>query len=247
MASISETGHAKNVANFEKLIAEVVAFGENYKPSKENIKSAALNTHLANAKAAIAAINTAESIYKNAVSAREFSFVPFGKLITRVNNAIKASDTTSQEDESALTIIRKLQGRRATAKLTEEEKKTLEEKGEKVVEISSSQMSYDSRLANFGKLIQLLISVKGYNPNEEDLKVESLTKLFNELTAKNTAVLNATIALNTARIARNEILYSKDTGMVDISVDVKNYIKSVYGTTSPQYKLISSIKFNNYN
>lgn len=73
-------------------------------------------------------------------------------------------------------------------------------------------MSYNSRLDNFFKLIQLLASVKGYSPNEEDLKVESLTKLYNELTAKNT-----TIALNTARIARNEILYSKDTGMVDIS------------------------------
>lgn len=58
MANTSETGHAKSVANFEKLVAEVVAFGNNYKPSKENIKSTALNTHLANAEAAIAAINT---------------------------------------------------------------------------------------------------------------------------------------------------------------------------------------------
>ena len=247
MASISETGHAKNVANFEKLVAEVVAFGENYKPSKENIKSAALNTHLANAKAAIAAINTAESIYKNAVSAREFSFVPFGKLITRVNNAIKASDTATQEDESALTLVRKLQGRRATAKKTEDEKKALAAEGKEVVEISSSQMSFDSRLDNFDKLIKLLSSIPAYAPNEADLKVEALTALYNDLKAKNMAVINAETPLSTARIARNEVLYKQNTGIVDITVDVKNYVKSVFGATSPQYKLISNLKFTSYN
>ena len=243
MASISETGHAKNVANFEKLVAEVVAFGENYKPSKENIKSAALNTHLANAKAAIAAINTAESIYKNAVSAREFSFVPFGKLITRVNNAIKASDTATQEDESALTIIRKLQGRRATPKKTEEQKKVAAAAGEEIVEVSSSQMSFDSRIDNFDKLIKLLTSVPQYTPNEAELKLTALTAFLTDLKAKNQAVITAEVPLNNARIARNDTLYKKDTGMVDVALDVKTYIKSVFGATSPQYKKISGIKF----
>ncbi|MGE0076604.1 MAG: hypothetical protein AB7S48_01965 [Bacteroidales bacterium] len=116
MASTSETGHAKNVANFEKLVIETAAFGENFNPSKAALKPAALNTLLDTAKAAIAAVNSAEPAYKNAVSTRDSAFSPFGKLITRVNNAIKASDTTVQEDESVRTIIRKLQGRRASAK-----------------------------------------------------------------------------------------------------------------------------------
>lgn len=247
MASTSETGHAKNVANFEKLVVETTAFGATYNPSKAALKTAALTTQLTAAKAAITAVNSAEPAYKNAVSARDAAFAPLGKLITRINNALKASDTTVQVDESAMTLVRKLQGRRATAKKTDEEKKTAAAEGKEVVEISSSQMSYDSRLDNFDKLIKLLASVTAYAPNEADLKVTALTTLYNDLKAKNTAVLTAEMPLSTARIARNDVLYKPNTGIVDTSVDVKSYVKSVYGATSPQYKLISSLKFTSYN
>lgn len=247
MASTSETGHAKNVANFEKLVAETSAFGTAFNPSKAALKLAELNSQLVTARAAIAAVNSAEPAYKNAVSARDVAFAPLGKLITRVNNALKASDTTVQEDESALTLVRKLQGRRATAKKTEDEKKAAAAEGKEIIEISSSQMSYDSRLENFDRLIKLLTSIPAYAPNEAELKVAALTALYNDLKAKNMAVINAEIPLSTARIARNEVLYKQNTGIVDISVDVKNYVKSVFGATSPQYKLISNLKFTSYN
>ncbi|MGD9581027.1 MAG: hypothetical protein AB7V50_06615 [Vampirovibrionia bacterium] len=210
MASTSETGHAKNVANFEKLVAETSAFGETFNPSKATLKLTALNTQLATARAAIAAVNSAEPAYKNAVSARDAAFAPLGKLITRINNALKASDTTTQEDESALTLVRKLQGRRATAKKTEDEKKAAAAEGKEIVEISSSQMSFDSRLDNFDKLIKLLSSIPAYAPNEADLKVEALTALYNDLKAKNMAVINAETPLSTARIARNDVLYKQN-------------------------------------
>jgi hypothetical protein len=247
MASTSETGHAKNVANYEKLIADITALGTAYNPSKANLKLAALNTQLTAAKAAITAVNSAEPAYKNAVSARDVSFSTISKLITRVNNALKASDTTEQVDESAMTLVRKLQGRRATPKKTEEQKKVAADAGKEIVEISSSQMSFDSRLDNFDKLIKLLTSVTAYAPNEADLKVTALTTVYNDLKAKNTAVTTAEAPLTNARIARNDVLYKANTGVVDISVDVKSYIKSVYGATSPQYKAISGLKFTSYN
>jgi hypothetical protein len=247
MASTSETGHAKNVANYEKLIADITALGTAYNPSKANLKLTALNTQLTAAKAAITAVNSAEPAYKNAVSARDVSFSTISKLITRVNNALKASDTTEQVDESAMTLVRKLQGRRATPKKTEEQKKVAADAGKEIVEISSSQMSFDSRLDNFDKLIKLLTSVTAYAPNEADLKVTTLTTVYNDLKAKNTAVTTAEAPLTNARIARNDVLYKTNTGVVDTSVDVKSYIKSVYGATSPQYKAISGLKFTSYN
>jgi len=33
------------------------------------------------------------------------------------------------------------------------------------------------------------------------------------------------------------------TGLVDVASDVKNYIKSVFGATSVQYRAISGLKF----
>jgi hypothetical protein len=52
MATTSETGHAKNVANFDELISFVTAYGTTYNPSKASIKLTALQALSANAKAA---------------------------------------------------------------------------------------------------------------------------------------------------------------------------------------------------
>ena len=243
MASTTETGHANNVANFESLIISATAFGTSYNPSKESIKLTALQILLTNSKETLNSLNISQSAYSNAVAARESAFEPFSKLITRVNNALKASDTTVQVDESAQTIVRKLQGRRASAKITEEEKKVLEAEGKEVNQISATQLSYDSRLENLDKLIMLLESVPYYKPNEEDLKVESLKSLQADLRAKNNDVVLASIQLSNARIARNELLYKPLTGLVDTAFDFKVYIKSVFGATSPQYKQISKLKF----
>jgi hypothetical protein len=237
MASTSETGHQKNVANFDDLISFATGYGTVFNPSKPSIKLTALQTLSTSAKAAISAVNAAEPAYKNAVAARESGFDPLSKLITRVNNALKATDTTEQVDESAKTLVRKIQGTRATAKKTEEEKKTLAAAGKEVVEISSSQMSYDSRLDNFDKLIKLLTSVTLYAPNEADLKVTALTTLYNDLKTKNAAVIAATTPLSNARISRNDILYKDITGLCDIAADVKTYVKSVYGATSKRLKV----------
>jgi hypothetical protein len=243
MPSTSETGHAKNVANYEKLIADVTALGVTYNPSKANLKLTAMNSQLIAAKTAISTVNTAEAAYKNAVSARDVAFKPLDKLITRVSNALKASDTTLQVIADATTLVRKLQGRRSTPKMTEAEKKAAEAEGKKVVEVSASQRSYDNRLDNLDRLIKLLTSVPAYAPNEADLKVTALTTLYNDLKAKTSAVSAAEIPLNNNRINRNDLLYKPSAGVVDTSVDVKTYVKSVFGASSPQYKALSGLKF----
>jgi hypothetical protein len=143
-------------------------------------------------------VNALTPAWKNAVTARVTAFKPFDKLITRANNALKASDTTKEVIDSAQTIVRKLQGRRATPKKTDEQKKVATDAGNAIVEISTSQMSYDSRIDNLDKLIKLFSSVAAYIPNENDLKIASLT----DLKAKNLAVINAETPLSNARISR---------------------------------------------
>jgi len=243
MTSTSETGHAKNAANFDDLISFVTGYGVTFNPSKASIKLVALQTLSTSAKNAIIAVNAALPAYSNAVAAREVAFAPLSKLMTRVMNALKATDTTDQVDDSAKTLVRKIQGTRATAKKTDEEKATLAAEGKVTKEISASQMSYDSRLDSVDKLIKLLTSITLYAPNEADLKVTALTTLYNDLKAKNTAVVTATTPLSNARISRNDIMYKANTGLVDIALDTKTYIKSIYGATSPQYKQISKLEF----
>ena len=243
MAQSYETGHAKNVANFESLISFAKGYGTKYNPSRDSITVEALETILSNAKESIIDIDNVLPNYSNAVAAREFAFEPLSKIITRVNNAVKATDTTTQVDESVQTLVRKLKGIRASAKISDEVKKQLEEEGKEVNQNSASQMSYDNRLENLYKLLMLLNSIPQYKPNEEDLKISTLTALYEDLKVKNLAVINTNTPLSNARIARNKIMNTDLTGLVDIAFDSKTYIKSIFGATSPEYKQVSKLAF----
>jgi hypothetical protein len=243
MSNNPETGHAKNVSNFESLISFIKGYQTAYNPTKDAIKVDALEAILINAKQAIVDIDNALPAYTNAVSARESAFAPLGKLITRVNSAIKATDTTENVDESVKTLVRKLQGTRASAKISDEEKTALEAEGKEVNQISASQMGYDNRLENFYKLIMLLKSIPQYNPNEVEFKIATLTALYEDLKQKNTAVVDATTPLSNARIARNDAMYKSLTGLVDCAYDAKVYIKSLFGPSSAQYKQVSKLEF----
>ena len=50
-------------------------------------------------------------------------------------------------------------------------------------------------------------------------------------------------SVDNARIARNEVLYKPAVGLVDRAAAVKLYVKSLFGATSAQYKLVSGLKF----
>jgi hypothetical protein len=243
MSSTTETGHAKNVANFEDLISFCTKYGTQYNPSKTSIKLPALNTLYTSAKNSLTAINTALPPHTNAVNAREIVFKPLSKLITRVVNAVAASNVSKQVLADVKTIARKIQGKRASDKLPTivDDPNTPEDESQK--SISASQMSFDSRIENMEKLIQLLASQTGYTPNENDLKVATLTTLLADMRTKNTAAVNTFTPLSNARIVRNTTLYATGTGLVDIAGEVKMYVKSVFDGTSPQYKQVSGLKF----
>jgi hypothetical protein len=126
------------------------------------------------------------------------------------------------------------------------EKKAAITEGKPIVEKSTSQMSIDSRLSNFEKYITLLSSIAAYVPNEEELKITTLKALNDNLIAKNNAANLAAANVKNYRNLRNKIMYTPNTGLVDVTVDIKNYIKSVFGVSSPEYKAISGLKFVNY-
>ena len=92
-------------------------------------------------------------------------------------------------------------------------------------------------------MAQLLATIPSYAPNEADLKLAAINTLVASMKAQNKAVAIALQPVVNARNTRNAILYTPVTGLVDIAQEVKNYIKSVYGATSAQYKQAAKIKF----
>lgn len=242
MASTTETGHAKNVATFEDLISFCTGYGATYNPSKVTLKLPALNTQLTAANAALQAVKVAKTTYDNATNARELAFKPMKPLATKIVSALAATEAAKQTVDDAKSTNLKIQGKRATA-VEKPNAKALAEGAEPVKTASTSQQSYDKLIDHFAQLIETLTAEPKYLPNENELKLTALNLMLTDLKAKNTAVINATTALSNARIARDKALYAEVIGMVDTALDVKTYVKSVFGASSPQYKQVSALKF----
>lgn len=242
MASTTETGHAKNVATFEDLISFCTGYGVTYNPSKATLKLPALATQNTGAIAALQAVKVAKTAFDNATNARELTFKPLKSRSTKIINALEATDAEQQTIDDAKTTNSKIQGKRAKA-VVQPDAKALAAGAEPVKTASTSQQSYDKLIDHFAQLIETLTAETNYLPNEPDLQVSTLTALLTDLRAKNTDVINATTSLSNARIERDEALYATDSGLVDTAQDVKQYVKSLFGATSPQYKQVSGLKF----
>ena len=56
-------------------------------------------------------------------------------------------------------------------------------------------------------------------------------------------MISATSDLFKARARRNELLYKEMTGLVDLALDTKTYLKGAFGTKSPHYLEVSGLEF----
>ena len=243
MPSTSETGHAKNVANFETMISFCTGYGTQYNPAKATITLAALGIKDTASSGALANVSGLLPPWQNGVDAREIIFDPFSKLVTKILNAVEASDVTPQFIKDVKTLTRKLTGKRATKAIVPVVPPVIPPVVPTEKSISASQMSFDQRIENFGKLIDLLISNSAYAPNETEVKTATLSTLRGTMVTSNTTVKNAYTPLSNSRIKRDVILYDAINGLVKCASDVKKYIKSVFGGTSNQYKQVSKLKF----
>lgn len=241
MASLTESGLARTVANSDKFVKSIVKI-PGYNPSNPNLSCEAIQKASANVKDAMLAVSRASAVYKNAIRLREIGFELLNKFASRIYNTLKASDK-NRSDETAKEYVRKIQGRRAGAKRSAEEKKADLEAGIQYNEVSASQMSFDSRLENFSKLINVAVATPSYAPNEEDLKIESLNGLLGDLQQKNIAVIEAQTVLYKARALRNELLNKDETGLIDIMLSAKAYLKGAFGPSSPEFKEVSGLSF----
>lgn len=236
MPSNSETGHAKNVANFEDLITRVQSLGAAYNPSKAGLQLASLKATHADAENSLQALATALPLYQQSVDAREAAFAPLNKLVTRGVNMFKASVSNPAEVESAIALADKIRGFKAPKPLAKE--------GEEPVKtVSTSQQSYDMQIANFLLFVEVLAANPAYQPNEEELTIVGLQARLADLKLKSQAVTQAQANVDVARTNRNAHLYTPASGLVDIGAGVKTYVKAAFTPESSNYNSILSLQF----
>lgn len=237
MSAANETGHAINVSNLHLFTLSCGHLGAAYQPALNRISMAGLTDLHSNALQAMQEVSVARAQWSAAVNERALAFKNLRPLATRLRNALKASGAPAESIKHAGELIRKMTGKRAGGT-----KATDNTTLSSAQQISVSQQSYDLLLQHFSGLVQLLKHESTYNPNEADLSLVSLDQYLQTLKAANNKVMRVSVALSRNRMLRNEILYGKD-GLLETVRQVKNYVKSVFGSSAPEYKSLSRIPF----
>ena len=195
MATTAPTGHQKNVANFEELIAYCTGYGITYNPSNNSLKIAQLQAMHTTGKNVLQVVKTTETTYNNASNALEIAMTPLKKYCTRIINALEATTATKQTVNDVKTINHKIQGKPANGTKTATNTTVASDvpaTESQPTQISTTQQSKDSFIDNFQKLVVAVTAEPLYVPYETDLKVAALNTTLTNFKTLNTAVINAT-------------------------------------------------------
>lgn len=235
MASTTETGHNKNVANFSRAYQIFEEMGSLYNPTNPNLQLANLAPIKTQLAGTITFLNEKKPVYKNAVADREIEIAPLGKLTTRTLNFAKSINISLTDKENLTSQAKKIRGDIKPKKVNPD---TSESDA-----ISTSQMSYDSRIANLRTYTSQLASHPEYVPNETEIQIASLQTYHERLDTLSGLVNSAGNSLITARKDRNNILYFNDTNIIQLIRDIKSYLKSLGQAGEPYYKALVKLQF----
>lgn len=268
-----ETGHAKNVANFFRLITFCQSYGARYNPVNRALHLNALLTIHTDAATAVSDHHQQRADYKNAINLRQTQFKNVLNLPIRMVAVLQSNFADDKTLTDARHFVKKMRGERIIKlpklkKATKEEEEdenetpatntpppannttpanttdTEDETAEKPKRRNSvSQRSYDQQINHFSQFVALLQNNSSYQTNEPDLQINTLqTNLINLQTINQNAI-TAETNISATLYKRNKILYQDPNSMFQLAQAVKNYIKSVFGQQSIEYKNLIPLKF----
>jgi hypothetical protein len=245
MKKNNESGHSKNVANFQLLLSFCESYGTVYNPSSAALTLTSAKMLLTAAEASLATLQTETANFKNCINLRSELFDSLPKLYTSILSALDACGASENRIIDAKSIVNKLRGKRVGKIETLVPADPTTPPAEPVQHNSVSHLSFDSVLSNFNALIQLLLTEAKYQPNEASLSTGGLTAMAASLSNAHAAANAASIALSNARVERDRTLYLSENNLYEVAFGIKKYIKSLFGTASPEYKQTIGISFTN--
>ncbi len=241
MHSTSEVGHSRNVANLQKLTEQVTVYTL-YNPPVPNLTVANLQSLYSTATAKLSEVEDKRNAKKNAIAMRKTAFENLKPICTGIINRLEILGLLPDTLDQAKSLNYAIQGgnkKKTALKNSEDDQSSISSP------ISTSRQSFNQQAENFGILLQLLETIPSYSPEEDEVKLVNL-KPYQESLVNITQVIDQTEAeFNIKLIERDQVLYAEETGLYSIAQNVKKYVKSLYGATSPEYTTVSSITFTN--
>lgn len=256
MSKIPETGRVKTVENFDTLILAVTELSDPtlahpYNPFPPELTITELKVARDKGYLLLDACKVAEIADDKAINTRADDYRDLkllGKRVAKAFMITKASDKTKEDVDH---FNKKLQGTPLHPENTSAEPADPADadaaEAETAKKRSTSQQSYDLITDHFKNIVEAASLETTYLPNESDLTIAALQAKLTYIKASNNEAKRTNAALTTARIRRDEHLYSNPNSLYELSKGVKDYIKTIYRATSPQGKRVIGIPFSKPN
>ncbi len=236
---MAETGHSKNVENWQKMIAACTGFGAGYVPTNPDLALASMNTLNTEVEEFMDDVQTDLVPWKNKVADRENIYKGVRPRTTQILAAFKACGADANKVDNVETFHRQVHGARAKA-LPKDDPGTPEDesKGNSV-----SHQSYVQVAESFGQIVALMDGEPLYNPNEAHLTVATNTTLHTQMETANDDVINAVPPWKNSMADRNKRLDDDADSVFNRQKLVKEYVKSAFGANSPEYAQVKGLEF----
>jgi hypothetical protein len=108
MSKNSETGFAKNVANFQQVISFCKGYGADYHPARPSLTLTGLQELLDQSQAALANVKDAKAAFDNATNSRMAAFKELKPFCAQVVSAFISFGVSKLSIDDARGILRKV-------------------------------------------------------------------------------------------------------------------------------------------
>ena len=236
-----ETGHNKNVANFETVIIILTNLGAAYAPPQPLILLAALNQLLTDAKAAMTDVDAAQAAKTVAVDQAQAEFEDLGEYVVNIKRQAQVEVNDPAFTADLQTIVNKFSPPKRSTGLPDDPLTT--DIDESRTAASQSQRSRDNQIAHLADISALLKTNANYKGAGTPYAVPEIDAKIAALTAANNALKTADAAFGTKLDARDSILYNNETGIIPRIKLIKTYITLKFGEGSSTYEQIKALEF----
>jgi hypothetical protein len=235
MSSKSETGHATNMKLAREIISICEGYGVNFQPTNPLISLTSM-TAITDTAESLHRIYTDDLMkYKTGVNAKGLMVKRLKFLAKHSLNYYASLSDIKENVETAKSYLRKITGSNVRKKRDE---------NHEVLpgQVSNCQMDLPHLMENFAGLLSFYAQREMYVPMEADIKVVSMQAFLVELQAVVDEVVDLKTKADNSRIDRDKCMYMEDTGLVDVTLLCKRYVRSVYGARSEEAKMVLKLK-----
>ena len=239
-----ETGHAKNVANFETVTIILIGLGVVYNPTQVLILLGALQTKLSEAKAILDTVDTAQADKAVKIDELQAEFEGFDKYVVNIKRTAEVEINDAAFTADLQTVVNRMRPQNRKTGLPDDPNTPEDESR---TARSTSMRSYDNQIAHLAD-IAALIRTKGdaYRPNDAEYRIDAIEAKITALTAKVNAARVATATLGNEMDTRDLVLYHPETGVLKLVKLIKTQLARKPGKDSAAYQQINALEFRKY-